>query len=500
VSEGGRSNKPGGAQPPATTQQQEAQAPVVPRKPVGVSMRERMAPVDSEREAASNRIARSLKAWRAEKGRQQSGYRVDIPQEGGAGLPGDLKTKMEGQLGADLSGVKIHAGSASAKAADGLGARAFTVGQDVHFGGGEFQPGTKEGDRLIAHELTHTVQGARSGVQRKAEHDAGEHDAPGGHEVSQPGEPAEKEADAVADHAAEQLHGGEKEGAATAPKQQAPAIAAKLLDGVSVHLKRDKDKPTPPVDPATRKEIELIKQWIEKEASKTKVKWSAASVGVGTVLTKIGASAGTLAAPGIGTLIGGAAGAVAGALVSIFGIGSKKHHAMEEKAKLLDNVDLLVHQPEVIDDLYTYIRALEPDLKTIAAKIDAAVAELRNWEKKKADQDKRKQQRGVPPKQDDKLDKVGHAAHKGHSAAETTEAGAHVGAAGAEVGAHAVAGVSEGAARALEAAVPVLETAGHIASGAAVGVGAFVTAVDAKSFLDKRRRYEELKKKQDQGG
>jgi hypothetical protein len=474
-------------------------------------MHDRMASVRYEREVASQQIARSLKAWRAQKAHDEANFKVDIPHEGGSALPGDLKAKMEGQLGADLSGVKIHTGGASAQAADGLGARAFTVGQDVHFGGGEFKPGTKEGDRLIAHELTHTVQGARSGVQRKAEERGNAAHGVAGHEVSQPGEPAEKEADAVADHAAEQLHGGEhgkgeiesEAGAkATGAKQAAPSIAAKLLDGVSpqvrLYLKRDKDKPTPPVDPATRQEIEVIKQWIEKEAGKVKLKWSAASVGVGTVLTRIGATAGTLAAPGIGTMIGGAAGAVAGALVSIFGIGSKKHHVMEEKAKLLDNVDLLVHQPEVIGDLCAYIRALDPDLKTVAAKIDAAVAELRKWEKKKAEQDKRKQQRNAPPKPEDKLEKVGHAAHKGHSAAESAEAGAHVGAAGAEAGAHAVAGVSEGAAHAFEAAVPVLETAGHLASGAAVGVGAFVAAVDAKSFLDKRRRYEELKKKQDQ--
>ena len=39
-----------------------------------------------------------------------------------------------------------------------MGARAFTVGKDVHFGASEFAPGSKEGDRLLAHELTHTIQ------------------------------------------------------------------------------------------------------------------------------------------------------------------------------------------------------------------------------------------------------------------------------------------------------------------------------------------------------
>jgi len=109
---------------------------------------------------------------------------------------------MEPQLGADLSGVKVHTGGESADAATQFGARAFTVGQDVHFGAGEYAPGTKEGDRLMAHELTHTVQAQRGGVQRKAADDAGgaQHDAA---DVSHPEDAAEKEADAAGDHVAD---------------------------------------------------------------------------------------------------------------------------------------------------------------------------------------------------------------------------------------------------------------------------------------------------------
>ena len=139
---------------------------------------------------------------------------------------------MERTIGADLSGVRVHTGGDSAEAAESLGARAFTVGSDVHFGRGEFAPGSKEGDRLLAHELTHVVQGQKSGIQRKpagggggggaahgdehgaggggGEHGAaggGDHEA-GGHEISEPGDASEKEADAMGDHAADELHGG----------------------------------------------------------------------------------------------------------------------------------------------------------------------------------------------------------------------------------------------------------------------------------------------------
>src|SRR5205814_9703109 len=99
--------------------------------------------------------------------RQPEGV-AKIPESGGAALPSDLRTRMEPQLGADLSDVKVHTGGDSATAAEKLGARAFTTGRDGHFGACELSPGTKEGDRLIAHELTHAVQAQKSGVQRKA--------------------------------------------------------------------------------------------------------------------------------------------------------------------------------------------------------------------------------------------------------------------------------------------------------------------------------------------
>src|SRR6185312_10339699 len=86
-------------------------------------------------------------------------------------------------------------------------AKAFTVGSDVHFAGGNYEPGTKEGDRLLAHELTHVVQAQRSGIQRKPNDDGGDADhAADEQKVSEPHEPAEKEADAVADKVTDELH------------------------------------------------------------------------------------------------------------------------------------------------------------------------------------------------------------------------------------------------------------------------------------------------------
>ena len=145
------------------------------------------------------------------KGEGQGAPQVDIPEGGGKALDGGVKKSMEQKLGADLSGVKIHTGGDSAGAANKLNARAFTVGSDVHFNAGEFNPGSKEGTKLLAHELTHVVQGQKGGVQKK-EDEGGEADAEGKDgealEVSDPEEPAEKEADAVADKATEDMSDG----------------------------------------------------------------------------------------------------------------------------------------------------------------------------------------------------------------------------------------------------------------------------------------------------
>lgn len=61
---------------------------------------------------------------------------------------------MEGLLGADLAGVRVHQG----RQADAIGARAFTAGDHVFFGSGQYQPGRPEGKALLARQLTYVLQ------------------------------------------------------------------------------------------------------------------------------------------------------------------------------------------------------------------------------------------------------------------------------------------------------------------------------------------------------
>ncbi|MCB0644996.1 MAG: DUF4157 domain-containing protein [Phaeodactylibacter sp.] len=74
---------------------------------------------------------------------------------GGTQLPGDVMGQMESSMGTDFSDVRIHTNSPSATDA---GALAYTQGNDIHFGPGQFNPGSSGGQELIGHELAHVVQ------------------------------------------------------------------------------------------------------------------------------------------------------------------------------------------------------------------------------------------------------------------------------------------------------------------------------------------------------
>ena len=65
---------------------------------------------------------------------------------------------MEGALRADFSQVRVHTGDQAADAARAIQARAFTAGQEIVFGAGQYAPEASEGRRLIAHELAHVLQ------------------------------------------------------------------------------------------------------------------------------------------------------------------------------------------------------------------------------------------------------------------------------------------------------------------------------------------------------
>ncbi|RZJ51064.1 MAG: DUF4157 domain-containing protein [Chryseobacterium sp.] len=91
----------------------------------------------------------------------------------GQSLDKKTKTEMESGFGNDFSKVKIHTDSRAVQMSKELGAQAFTNGNNVYFNEGKYNPNSKEGKHLLAHELTHTVQqtGNTNKVQRYAKDD-----------------------------------------------------------------------------------------------------------------------------------------------------------------------------------------------------------------------------------------------------------------------------------------------------------------------------------------
>ncbi|MCS6287651.1 MAG: DUF4157 domain-containing protein [Nitrospira sp.] len=99
-------------------------------------------------------------------------YAPPIVQEvlASSGQPLDSATRafFEPRFGHDFGHVRVHADAGAERSARSINARAYTVGHHIAFGTGRFAPGTGEGNRLLAHELSHVVQqaGEQSTIMR----------------------------------------------------------------------------------------------------------------------------------------------------------------------------------------------------------------------------------------------------------------------------------------------------------------------------------------------
>ncbi|HEY9805199.1 MAG TPA: DUF4157 domain-containing protein, partial [Candidatus Obscuribacterales bacterium] len=77
---------------------------------------------------------------------------------GGSALGEEVRGFMEPRFGNDFSDVRIHTGSDAVQMNKDLHAQAFAHGKDIYFNQGKYNPGSDDGKRLLAHELTHVVQ------------------------------------------------------------------------------------------------------------------------------------------------------------------------------------------------------------------------------------------------------------------------------------------------------------------------------------------------------
>lgn len=115
----------------------------------------------------------------------------DVVSSGGSPMDTETRTDMESRMGADFSDVRVHHDSAAHESAKGVGAHAYTVGNNVVFQRDAYDPASPQGRTTLAHELTHVIQ-QRNGPVEGTE-------APGGIRVSDPSDRFEREAVANAD-------------------------------------------------------------------------------------------------------------------------------------------------------------------------------------------------------------------------------------------------------------------------------------------------------------
>jgi hypothetical protein len=140
----------------------------------------------------------------------------------GRSMPGPVRKRMESAFSTRFDSVRFHTDTNAAHLSDRLNARAFTVGEHVAFGGGEFRPGTMAGDALIAHELAHVVQQGHHGATPAGPFHKGE---PGG---GQPASAFEDDADLSAAGAVATLWGGARGQLADIGRQAMPRMRSGL--------------------------------------------------------------------------------------------------------------------------------------------------------------------------------------------------------------------------------------------------------------------------------
>lgn len=167
------------------------------RSPKRGVARERKGRVPTRRAGQTRKASRTPDVWAAQRamgnraveglvGNEHHELRnppaiVDAAIARGAGHALDESTRqtMEARFGQDLKDVRVHTDPMAADSARASEARAYTAGEDIVFGAGQYAPGNAEGRELLAHELTHVVdarrgEGTPGAIQRAPLPGAGE--------------------------------------------------------------------------------------------------------------------------------------------------------------------------------------------------------------------------------------------------------------------------------------------------------------------------------------
>ncbi len=136
-------------------------APSYPNKPLSSPCIQRVCPVCGEelqKQPGEEEVqAKKISSYINEVDRGLES-RIQSLKGGSQPMPQSERAFFEPRFGYDFSHVKLHNNSQADVLNRSLQARAFTVGQDIFFRNGEYNPSSRKGQELLAHELTHTIQ------------------------------------------------------------------------------------------------------------------------------------------------------------------------------------------------------------------------------------------------------------------------------------------------------------------------------------------------------
>lgn len=147
----------------------------------------------------------------------------DVLQSPGHPLDPAIRRFMEPRFDHDFSRVRVHADARAGESARAVNALAYTVGSDIVFGNGQYTAATKEGQQLIAHELTHTIQ------------QQGAAGTPAQLEIDSPGSSHEREAEhtsaAVLSNGTDRGHGSQSAATPMISRADPDAVGFTIREG-----------------------------------------------------------------------------------------------------------------------------------------------------------------------------------------------------------------------------------------------------------------------------
>jgi hypothetical protein len=176
----------------------------------------------------------------------------------GSGEPLDEKTRdfTESRFGVDFKDVRVHTDSQAGVSAEALNANAYTSGRDIYFATGKYTPGTKEGQRLLAHELAHTVQQSSNPGQMSVARTQRERSqisssyarqsSSNSDLVIDPDDSLEQDADRAADQVAESVDSNNRGVFASAVHASGPAHGLQRSEGAGPVMIQRNGAPLPP--------------------------------------------------------------------------------------------------------------------------------------------------------------------------------------------------------------------------------------------------------------